>query len=436
MENWVLALICTALLISGALIGALSVFLYSRYRRRRLHKKQSQGDVIYEEYETQLTAAEKQVLHRISSADGALSLTLKLPDTTLHIPLSPTPESVCSSSSSGSSTKSLLTAPNALPTPVVSPPGADSELQSAAVPDSENSAERSLSIENGADLVGGNRPNTPQVNDDQKTANKNNSSSSSDSRQTLRPQSSLPENRQMRGLGLGLGLPPSSSSAEQTRTMSVPAAIKPHSKKPAGMSISAVSWSSPVDDKNARIATPANDNSSDSDSVNGDDDDDDDDLELITEDDIDQDIEKCLEESDTDDPPLPSANSSALEQISSINTPISPRTLASPCGSTDYVFIPPSPSISSLYEVTMSDTLSPHHHAALLASARSAGMAKSVSSPGSIPSAHSLFSPPPVLYHQRYFESRRITSAPRVKKSYDRFSSSTTSITNTGAGSS
>ncbi|KAJ2783974.1 hypothetical protein GGI15_002404 [Coemansia interrupta] len=394
MESWVLALICTALLISGALIGAFAVLLYSRHRRRRLHKKQSQGDVIYEEYETQLTAAEKQVLHRISSADGALSLTLKLPDTTLHIPLSPTPESVCSSNSSSSSTKSLLVNPNALPTPVVSPPGADSELQSET---SEHSAERNLD----------------------------------EPHQKLRPQSSLPEHRQMRGLGLGLGLPSSSSSADQTRTLSVPAAIKPHSKKPAGMSISAVSWSSPVDDKNIRIATSAENHDNDSDA-----DEDDGDLELITEDDIDQDIEKCLEEPDADGPPLPSANSSAIEQISSINTPISPRTLASPCGSTDYVFIPPSPSISSLYEVTMSDTLSPHHHAALLASARSAGMAKSASSPGSIPSAHSLFSPPPVLYHQRYFESRRLTSAPRVKKSYDRFSSSTTSITNTNAGSS
>ncbi|KAJ2374108.1 hypothetical protein IW150_003286, partial [Coemansia sp. RSA 2607] len=299
-----------------------------------------------------------------------------------------------------------------------------------------NAAQKKLSIDNGVDLTGGNRPKKPVVNNHQEPVSNRdkNSSCSEKAHPTLRSQSSLPENRPMRGLGLGLGLP---SSSDQTRTLSVPATIKPHSKKPAGMSISAVTWASPIDGKTACIATPADVvslNSDDGHDNGSDDDDDDDDLELITEEDIDQDIDVCPKQPGADDPPLPSANSSALEQISSINTPISPRTLASPCGSTDYVFIPPSPSISSLYEVTMSDTLSPHHHAALLASARSAGMAKSVSSPGSIPSAHSLFSPPPVLYHQRYFESRRITSAPRANKSYERFSSSTTSITHTNAG--
>ncbi|KAJ1804392.1 hypothetical protein LPJ56_005618, partial [Coemansia sp. RSA 2599] len=83
-------------------MGASGVFIYNRYRLRRLHKKSSKRDITYEEYETQLTAAEKQVLHKISSADGALSLTLKLPDTTLGMSLTPATASasVCGSEKS------------------------------------------------------------------------------------------------------------------------------------------------------------------------------------------------------------------------------------------------------------------------------------------------------------------------------------------------
>ncbi|KAJ1900049.1 hypothetical protein LPJ66_001721 [Kickxella alabastrina] len=99
---------------------------------------------------------------------------------------------------------------------------------------------------------------------------------------------------------------------------------------------------------------------------------------------------------------------SNFEMISSMNRPISPRTLASPCGSSDFEMIPQSPSISWLYDGAPSDTLS-QHHLSLLINPRTTSMIKSVSSPGClITSGPSLFSPPPVHFHQKFFESRRM----------------------------
>ncbi|KAI7827389.1 hypothetical protein BX661DRAFT_198665 [Kickxella alabastrina] len=103
---------------------------------------------------------------------------------------------------------------------------------------------------------------------------------------------------------------------------------------------------------------------------------------------------------------------SNFEMISSMDTPISPRTLASPCGSSDFEMIPQSPSISWLYDGAPSDTLS-QHHLSLLINPRTTSMIKSVSSPGClITSGPSLFSPPPVHFHQKFFESRRINMSP------------------------
>ncbi|KAJ1890725.1 hypothetical protein LPJ66_007311 [Kickxella alabastrina] len=103
---------------------------------------------------------------------------------------------------------------------------------------------------------------------------------------------------------------------------------------------------------------------------------------------------------------------SNFEMISSMNTPISPRTLASPCGSSDFEMIPQSPSISWLYDGAPSDTLS-QHHLSLLINPRTTSMIKSVSSPGClITSGPSLFSPPPVHFHQKFFESRRMNMSP------------------------
>ncbi|KAJ1876944.1 hypothetical protein H4R99_000272 [Coemansia sp. RSA 1722] len=426
------------MLISGALIGASSVFAYNRYRVRRLHKRRPKGDILYEEYETQLTAAEKQVLHKISSADGALSLTLKLPDTALGMSLTPATAaaSVCGSEKSLMSRSNVSLVSSAKPGLLY----ADSEPQSQE--------------------TGNKGAKTPSIASDCKSENPSCPSDKAPSPMVARQPSTAMHpaaDSSLRGLGLGFGVritdevvsvsegvcagPSAADAGGHAGTdaragdlgngrsatvkavagpQSTPATIKPHIRKPAAMIISAVTWSSPVDDhvhkrsiskprpKNSSIDEINSGNSSDgssnsSNSMSG----------------------KCLRAPVNkllSDYPLPSANSSTLEAISSINTPISPRTLASPCGSTDYVFIPPSPSISSLYEISIQEgTLSPHQ-GSLLVNARSAGVAKSVSSPGSLPSVQSLFSPPPVHYHHRYFESHRtqqLPSQPRIKKSLD-----------------
>ncbi|KAJ2159009.1 hypothetical protein GGF46_003342 [Coemansia sp. RSA 552] len=75
------------------------------------------------------------------------------------------------------------------------------------------------------------------------------------------------------------------------------------------------------------------------------------------------------------------ATATAQQIGSPINTPATAHLFGSPCSSTDYVVVPPSPSITSLYGASL---LSP----------RSVGMSKSVSSPGGR-MAPSLLSPRP-----------------------------------------
>ncbi|KAJ2909013.1 hypothetical protein GGI21_002311 [Coemansia aciculifera] len=104
------------------------------------------------------------------------------------------------------------------------------------------------------------------------------------------------------------------------------------------------------------------------------------------------------------------------------NALASPRTLASPCGSSDYEFVPPSPSISSLYEGSGPETTllqSP----APMANPRSTGLGKSVHSPSGQVAGSSLFSPPPVSYHQRYFEVHGTAHSPAARNSSDKSTS-------------
>ncbi|KAJ1648336.1 hypothetical protein J3B02_002343 [Coemansia erecta] len=434
------------MLVSGLLIGASSALLYNRYRLRRLHKRQTKGDIIYEEYETQLTAAEKHVLHKISSADGALSLTLKLPDTTLGMSLTPaavSAASVCGSEKSLMSRSAVSLVSSTKPEPLCVVSG----LSQSQAADNNNGAKT---------------PSIKSSSNSSRSVCKSGNLSCPQEEQPLTPtavrQQPQPDNKQsvsdssLRGLGLGFGVriasenarvggPTSTDDAGSSHAgagagadtmisangcsatenvagpQSTPTTIKPHARRPSAMVITAVKWSSPVDDKTRRrtYSRPKNDSiDSISNGSNN---------SSSSFDKSQKVYSACKLPSDY---PLPSANSSTLEAISSINTPISPRTLASPCGSTDYVFIPPSPSISSLYEVSIQEgTLSPHQ-GSLLVNARSAGVAKSASSPGSLPSVHSLFSPPPVHYHQRYFESHRMPQSPsllRVKKSLDHLAS-------------
>ncbi|KAJ2849421.1 hypothetical protein IWW36_002638 [Coemansia brasiliensis] len=79
-----------------------------------------------------------------------------------------------------------------------------------------------------------------------------------------------------------------------------------------------------------------------------------------------------------------------IESISSANTPLTPLILSSPCDSGEYVVVPPSPSISSLYGASINMSGPPS-----VLSPRSINMNKSNSSPGSMPGP-SMFSPPPI----------------------------------------
>ncbi|KAJ2019755.1 hypothetical protein GGI09_006598 [Coemansia sp. S100] len=97
-----------------------------------------------------------------------------------------------------------------------------------------------------------------------------------------------------------------------------------------------------------------------------------------------------------------------IESFRYTNTPASPQTLASPCGSSDYEFVPPSPSISSLYEITGPETAI-SQSSAQMTNPRSTGPGKSINSPSG-QAGSSLFSPPPVAYHQRYFEAHGMRS--------------------------
>ncbi|KAJ2531259.1 hypothetical protein EV175_007236, partial [Coemansia sp. RSA 1933] len=131
----------------------------------------------------------------------------------------------------------------------------------------------------------------------------------------------------------------------------------------------AVSWSSPVDDRSRKSMAfetiVASENRENSDSA-GDDSS------------SSYDGSGCSPR----DRPTPSVAESNPETISTGTPPGSPRTLASPCNSFDYVFIPPSPSISSLYGVSAMDTLA--HAPSTLANPRSANLAKVIGSPGAM----------------------------------------------------
>ncbi|KAJ2793303.1 hypothetical protein H4R20_006580, partial [Coemansia guatemalensis] len=96
-----------------------------------------------------------------------------------------------------------------------------------------------------------------------------------------------------------------------------------------------------------------------------------------------------------------SIDESNLEAISVINTPMTALIPNSPCGSSDFVVVPPSPSIASLYGPSMAGTLS---HPPSILSPRSVNMAKASSSPGCL-TGSSLFSPPPIPSHKRFSEA-------------------------------
>ncbi|KAJ2714891.1 hypothetical protein H4R19_001491 [Coemansia spiralis] len=92
-----------------------------------------------------------------------------------------------------------------------------------------------------------------------------------------------------------------------------------------------------------------------------------------------------------------------LDTISPAVTPATPCMIGSPCDSVDYVDVPPSPSIASLYG--MSTPGSPVCLPPVL-SPRSARLGRSLASPARA-IGPSMFSPPPATYHRRYFDADR-----------------------------
>ncbi|KAJ2748946.1 hypothetical protein IWQ56_007334, partial [Coemansia nantahalensis] len=94
-----------------------------------------------------------------------------------------------------------------------------------------------------------------------------------------------------------------------------------------------------------------------------------------------------------------SIDESNLDTISSNESPATPGMLGSPCDSVDYVVVPPSPSIASLYITSIPG--SPAGPPSVL-SPRSAHLGRSLASPARA-AGKSLFSPPPATYNRRYF---------------------------------
>ncbi|KAJ1726817.1 hypothetical protein LPJ61_004943 [Coemansia biformis] len=96
-----------------------------------------------------------------------------------------------------------------------------------------------------------------------------------------------------------------------------------------------------------------------------------------------------------------SIDESNLDTISAVNTPATARMASSPCDSVDYVVVPPSPSIASMYGVSMSGSLSGPPS---VLSPRSVNILRPLASPGRH-ARPSLFSPPPATYHRKYFDA-------------------------------
>ncbi|KAJ2814644.1 hypothetical protein IWW50_007073 [Coemansia erecta] len=309
------------------------MYVVSR-RRHRLCCRQRTADcgvatVGDEEFHTQMTDAEKTVLQGILRKNGALCLSLRLPESTLSVPMSSViPDEAQSDGST---------------TPQPQPDVAEADLHTRD--DGETQSMRSAVSGLGVMIDGG----------------------------AADPAHATP------------------GSTRRSITSTATVVTKTRRTTPATVVFHpSVSWSSPVDDKSRRS------------------------------------IIRAVPETMGNITPVPhkvsvlsghankayvqsprsapiSFADSNFESISSANTPVTPHILSSPCDSVDYVVVPPSPSISSLYGVSVAGTLS---RPPSVMSPRSVNMNKSTSSPGGL-TGSSLFSPPPVP-NKRHFESHLV----------------------------
>ncbi|KAJ2743322.1 hypothetical protein GGI20_003836 [Coemansia sp. BCRC 34301] len=385
MENWALALICALMVLAGAVAGGLAVYIFGRMRRRRQQlqrrgpgvARRPAADLCMEEFETQMTEAEKQVLRNIASADGAISLTLKLPDSSLCMSITNDDGSLVYA---GDASHSTL--PPAIPAEAV-----EHEVPVPGVVGTNGHSQHGVCSSNDVPIA------------------------------VVCADPPLPGRRSLMVPGVPLMCPArhtddltcisasepcySHNSGTHLPSASLVAMSQPPATAPAApFALSAATeWTSPAADRRSRqLSVQA--------TVVGD--------ELVECEDTIEEIpdQKADDTDDADFEVLCSPKRAPYSLIdrhiesfryNESNAPSSPQTLASPCGSSDYEFVPPSPSISSLYEVPGPDTalLQP---SALLANPRTTGLGKSVDSPSGL-TGSSLFSPPPVSYHQRYFEA-------------------------------
>ncbi|KAJ2518314.1 hypothetical protein H4217_003401 [Coemansia sp. RSA 1939] len=448
MDTWVLALVCTAIAIGGALFGAVAMFAVIRYRRHQ-HMKYSKSctvcagkgcfgscirtadDIVGEELASELTPAEKQVLHKIAGCNGAISLTLRLPEPSLGIPLSPA--TVPNGSIKGTRFSISSTDALSLPLPPLQPMHGE-----PAGPQSASNCDNSTTMTGKRSSAKIDLPPNSCTSPTAAAAFADALESQSHSKRHSQRHSQLPRTSQSSAdAQTAAPAQPDDSATSKVNRLSVKSFKTFQSKRTSVQRMAskmtcvdevagAVSWSSPVDDRSRKSAafdtvTMAPDSNTSNDGVKATEKEKGGSMDADGSTDSEGDEEAAHSPTSGSTPSVAESNP---ETISTGTPPGSPRTLASPCNSFDYVFIPPSPSISSLYGATGMETLA--HAPSTLANPRSASLAKSISSPVAAVHAHahaSLFSPPPVAYHQKYFETHSPRSPLVPSSSSDKSSS-------------
>ncbi|PIA13959.1 hypothetical protein COEREDRAFT_10896 [Coemansia reversa NRRL 1564] len=386
MESWAIALLCVMMALAGAILGGLSVFLVGRHLHRNRCGKRLTDTFGAEECQTQMIDAEKSVLQRIVCTNGASRLSLKFPEPTLGVPIPPSPptDAVISLRSTAPSPEPV--SPPCVPRPpdtpeiVIIPTTADRRKSSISTSPSthEDAVEYAASVTTAT--------STAAVDSTSFFKTSNNSGAITGLGMILPADSTAPT--------ANFASPVASlSNGRQSIFLSTTTTVAKPSKKPAAVVFHPSAFlSSPAAGRRRRSAARAGSGS------------------------VEWTDDGAEEASDTGveiggkvtsyQPSLKSApvsiDESNLEAISVINTPMTALIPNSPCGSSDFVVVPPSPSIASLYGLSMAGTLS---HPPSILSPRSVNMAKASSSPGCL-TGSSLFSPPPIPNYKRFSEAR------------------------------
>ncbi|KAJ2816325.1 hypothetical protein FBU31_006619, partial [Coemansia sp. 'formosensis'] len=303
-----------------------------------------------------MTEAEKQVLRNIASADGAISLTLKLPDPQLRMPITHDDGSLLYGDNA-----SHTTLPPVVPLECIMsvegevPTTDDTNEQDQHYVHSNNEVPIAVVYADHppprlSSLIGPGAVSMSSIRSIQPVEDLNCSYTSISASEPCYTHNS---GAHLQGVSSAVAAAATSVFALSTAT----------------------EWSSPAADRRSRqLSVQA--------TIVGDElDECEDAIEEIP----DQHIEDACDVDDFNNPQAPKYAPHSLierhvESFRYNGAPASPQTLASPCGSSDYEFVPPSPSISSLYEVAGPEPailMSP----AQMANPRSIGLGKSANSP-------------------------------------------------------